>query len=134
MDNNDDPVRVSGPNLSLDGTFTVKLRSGKHFTYRIETVKKGQLEGRRIAMLLTGSDNTSDYTAFGFVDSGCVINIWSRYRSSEAYSKHAALLEGRAQHHVYVWHQSSRCMKCGRMLTDPESVATGLGPKCGGRK
>jgi len=28
---------------------------------------------------------------------------------------------------------AGRCAKCNKKLTDPESIRTGLGPKCGGR-
>lgn len=131
---NEEPTAVDSPNLLLNGTFTAELKNGRHFTYRIETVRKGKLEGRRIVMLLSGQDNTSDYVAFGFANGDGSIKVWNRFSSSEAYHKHAQLLTGKASQHVANWYQSSRCVKCGRMLTDPVSIASGMGPKCEGRK
>jgi hypothetical protein len=34
---------------------------------------------------------------------------------------------------VEVWHEG-HCMRCGRALTVPESISTGLGPVCAGRE
>lgn len=36
--------------------------------------------------------------------------------------------EGRKEIHMY-----SKCQKCGRKLTDPESIKRGYGPECWGR-
>ncbi len=132
--------QIESPNLMVDGTITVLLKSGKHFTYRLSTVRKGDLEGKRIAALLTGPDNNASYKGFGFIISpeegitDPVIKVWRKYLQSEAFMKHAQLLEGCANEHVQEWMQEGRCMKCGRKLTTPESLKAGVGPVCAGRK
>lgn len=35
--------------------------------------------------------------------------------------------------HGYTLLREGRCVKCNHKLTAPESIATGIGPKCGGR-
>ena len=143
--------QIESPNLLVDGTITVLLRNGKHFTYRVHTVKKGDLEGKRIVALLNGPDNNSNYKGFGFVvperanvaangqhpnwvdvPDSQDIAIWKKCRS-EAFEKHAKLLLGHANEHVVEWMQEGRCMKCGRKLTTPESLKAGIGPVCAGR-
>ncbi len=34
----------------------------------------------------------------------------------------------------YRLEHTGRCGRCNRLLTDPESIRTGLGPECGGRR
>ncbi len=121
--------QIESPNLLVDGTITVLLKSGKHFTYRLRTVKKGALEGKRIAELLIGSDNNASYKGFGFINHLGIITIWKKCRT-EAFEKHAQLLCGQADKHVVEWMQSGRCRVCGRKLTTPESLKAGVGPIC----
>lgn len=124
-------IAVDRPNLNVNGVITVQLVNGRHFTYRIREVKKGGLAGSRIIELLTGPDNTSNYKGFGFVTDKGGIRIWTRCYT-EAFIKHADLLMGNAQDKVVAWHQAGRCNRCGRLLTDPDSITRGLGPKCSG--
>lgn len=123
---------VDHPNLLADGTITVELNNGKHFTYRIKTIKKGDLEGKRIVSLLTGPNNQRDYKGFAFVNHLGIVCLWRRCQTP-AFIKHAQLLDGQAQAHVREWLQEGRCRQCGKVLTDPESIRLGIGPKCGGR-
>jgi hypothetical protein len=122
-------IAIARPNINVTGTITVRLLNGRHFTYRIREVKKGDLKGSRIVELLTGPDNTSNYKAFGFVTEKGNIRIWTKCYT-EAFSKHALLLMGEAQNQVEMWYQAGKCNRCGRLLTDPDSVTRGLGPKC----
>lgn len=124
---------VDSPNLDIDGTVTVVLKSGKHFTYHIETVKRGSLEGKRIVSLLVGPDNNRSYKGFGFVhEHGLGISLW-RKASTEAFVKHRKILLGQAADHVEQFLQSGKCSRCGRKLTTPESIKRGMGPECAGK-
>ena len=125
-------VQVNKPNILVDGTMTVQLVNGRHFTYRIETVKYGGLKDRRIVSLLVGNDNEADYKGFGFVTDTGSIRIWTK-QYTEAFVKHAALLMGNAQDKVICWLQASRCSRCHRLLSDPESIERGMGPRCAER-
>lgn len=126
-----------------NGKYTIVSPTGSHRTFQIKTVKQGPLAGKRIIGLLTGPDNTSEYTGFGFVtDNG--IRVWQRFRfSSGTYEKMALLVwnMGRLGENCgfgkqgFKIHLSKRCSICNRELTDPESIKFGVGPVCraGGR-
>lgn len=43
------------------------------------------------------------------------------------------LISGRMHPDLAIYHEG-RCGKCGRRLTDPTSIETGLGPKCRGER
>jgi hypothetical protein len=125
---------IDRPNLGVDGTVTVRLSNGKHFTYRLETVKRGALEGNRIVSLLIGPDNERSYKGFAFInesgDEGEYnLNVWRKCRG-ERYDKHALILSGMAKDHVDEYLQAGRCQICGRKLTTPESIKAGIGPVC----
>lgn len=127
-----DFVGLDRPNILCEGIATVTLTNGRHFTYRIEIPKAGNLKDKRILGLLSGSDNTSDYTSFAFVEDDGTVYVWKRYQT-EKYLKHAQLVAGGAQEHVVQWQQAARCQRCGRLLTRPDSIALGLGPECAGK-
>ncbi|GAG25635.1 unnamed protein product, partial [marine sediment metagenome] len=130
------------PNLLVDGTITCLLKSGKHYTYKIESVKKGPLEGKQIVSLLNGPDNYSNYKGFGFTwldnawgsptQGNAFIRIWKKCRTI-AFIKHVQLLTGQADEHVQEWMQEGCCMICGRKLINPVSLRAGMGPVCAGR-
>lgn len=128
----DNPIAVVKPNILLDGIITVKLVNGRHFTYRISTPKSGYLKDRQIVELLVGPNNQQDYKGWGFITKTGAIRIWNK-QYTEAFIKHAELLMGLAENHVSEWFQAGRCMKCGRVLTDPDSIELGMGPVCGGK-
>jgi hypothetical protein len=92
--------------------------------------------------VLTGSENTSDYQYLGQItrsESGDVYQHGRKSRIGEdALSAKAArwyltrLLAGQPTPGVEVYHDG-HCGRCGRLLTVPESVATGIGPECAER-
>jgi hypothetical protein len=131
-------IKVDAMTLANDGWVTAELCDGTHNTYRVETVKDGVLNGRRIVSLLTGPDNKSNYVAFGFVNNPVLIHgfysvyLWRRHDGT-AYAEHTKRLNGFTQD-VIAWHQATPCCVCGRMLTTPESISKGIGPKCEGRQ
>lgn len=126
-------IEVKRPNLKLDGIITVQLTNGKHYTYRLRTIKDGSLAGQRVAELLSGPDNQHSYKAFGFVSEYGTIRIWTKCYT-EAYIKHANLLMDKHPDVVSAWMQAGKCLKCGRVLTDPNSIILGIGPVCAGRQ
>lgn len=114
--------------------------TGGHRTLRIRTIlDDGPLRGQRVVELLTGPDNETDYTSFGFVIDGGRVSVWRRYRGEggqrSQWERLAALLMDPAHYQAKgaIYTVSGRCRKCNRLLTDETSCATGLGPVCGGR-
>lgn len=91
--------------------------------------------------LLTGPENSSDYTYLGMLDSasGQVrLTKQSKYRddSSPVRAIRWALRHiwaGKALPAPGQILHAGRCGRCGRLLTVPESIASGFGPECAGR-
>ena len=122
-----------------NGIFTVTSRaSGEHRTFRVKTQKPDAkfAPGERIVSLLTGPVNTNDYTSFGILKADGHIVIWKKHRETQ-FEKLARMLERLDEHaalgHVTV-QASTTCRVCNRLLSDPISIATGIGPICGGRE
>lgn len=121
----------------LGGNATVTLvskRTGDRYTYRIN--KSKDEPGRSpvfFVSVLTGPDNTSDFDFLGtiFPQNGKFkVSPKSRIAptapSAEAFKWTWANLDSDK---VEVWHEGA-CSRCGRPLTDPESIRRGIGPTC----
>lgn len=134
----------------FNGKYTIQNRAtGEHRTFYVRTQKADAkfAPGARVAALLTGSDNDSDssYQGFGFVNNDG-IRVWSSKRGTVAGKKsswewYAEMLwslavDGGASEFAekYSLLMEGRCVKCNRTLTEPESIRTGIGPVCDGRK
>lgn len=115
--------------------------TGARFTFRVSKSKmNGGKDDRLFVSVLTGSDNTLDYTFLGTIfdrnryHHGSKSKIGKDAPSARAFEwafKHLAA--GRLPP-TCTLHHEGHCGKCGRLLTDPESVAAGLGPTCRGSK
>jgi hypothetical protein len=91
--------------------------------------------------LLTGPDNTEDYTYLGKLDdyTGQVrttaksenyrdsrtLKLLNRVLARVWCDDHAAFTQ-----HGYQLHHEGKCGRCGRKLTVPASVESGIGPEC----
>jgi Family of unknown function (DUF6011) len=121
-----------------DGMITISNPArGTHRTFAIETMAKDAkfAPGKRVVRLLIGSDR-DDYTAwkaFAFADQWGV-QVWRKYEGTEFETLANMLANPRrwaakgAEYLVEV-----TCRRCGRPLTHPESIQTGLGPVCAGK-
>ena len=140
--------------LAGSATMTLQAPSGaKHYTYKVKLAKSRDDDPanaplRWFVNLLSGPDNTTDFTYIGMLENtqrrGDVMRfrltrasrlgseampvVWFRRlieaivaEDPERLSRGAFLHEG-------------RCGKCNRKLTVPESIRTGIGPVCAGRK
>lgn len=123
----------------LAGNATVTIRStttGQRFTYQVtqSASRPGDRPGTMpvwFVALLTGPDNERDWTYLGtiFAD-GFRLTRKSR-AGTDAPSVVAFTWWSRhwEDARVEVWHEGT-CGRCGRTLTVPESIETGLGPVC----
>ena len=137
--------------LAGSAIFTiVSKKTGNRKTFKVSAKKGG--EGFFFVSLLNGPDNTSDYKYLGalFVkSSGPAADFasepllgWKTNKQSWGVEAAAAFewivknLNGQTDSdlfdHATVYHEG-RCGRCGRVLTTPESISTGLGPVCAGR-
>lgn len=131
-----------------NATFTVVNKSTRNrFTFRIRRAGWGtstydEKSGIFYISVLTGSDNNSSYTYIGTFFGG----------TSQVYrhSPKSKITPKAVSNQVLTWFFSSyfkspssfptvkvfhsgKCGKCGKKLTTPESVKSGLGPYCANR-
>lgn len=131
-------------NFITAGNARVTLRSartGTRYTYRVraEEEKPGSPRPGYYVDLLKGRDNRADYTYIGMLRAGVFFTTKAtRHLEQAAFvrafvyvMKH--LKAGHIPPHAEVWHES-RCGVCGRPLTVPSSIATGIGPECSKRR
>lgn len=111
-----------------------------HYTYKVR--KK---DGKPIffVSILSGPDNESDYRYIGILTFDGQVRTTAKSALS-AESMPVRLLNRTLK---LLWkedltdleeagfklHHEGRCGRCGRKLTVPESIETGLGPECSGR-
>lgn len=124
--------------LAGEAIITARSRkTGKHYTYRVR-----RNEDRGLIWFvdaLTGPDNTRNYTRLGFIGIDGIYRHgkWSPLDFNDARNKVFAWLwervrAGRDSKSLDLMH-NGRCARCGRTLTTPESLETGLGPVCSAR-
>jgi hypothetical protein len=112
-------------------------RTGNHLTYNVSARKVTDTHevSLHFVRVLCGPDH---YEYLGTIRGGSFYSHGVKSRisrdatSAKAFAwlwKH--LSAGQMPPKCEVWHEG-RCSRCGRRLTDPESIATGLGSKCRG--
>ena len=113
--------------------FTVSNPRGEFFTYRVEAK-----DSKLFLSLLTGPNNLTDYTYLGVVDQASG-RVKTTKRSKLGPETRPVRVADWALRHVwtcrpfppgYALAHVGRCGRCGRPLTDPESIGRGLGPTC----
>lgn len=134
------------PLTTHNGILTVhNPATGQHRTFRIRTQPKDAkfAPGKRTVALLTGPQNTTDYTGFAFLETtpnGAVdLRVWRKRRAPVGqpftqYELLARFLERLGTVAGVEINFEGACRVCNRALTTPESVAEGIGPVCGGRQ
>lgn len=153
-----DPAAIRNLVTAGCATFTVvSTRTGTRFTYKVEAPQEETDAGGlrreadkplRFVKVLTGPDNTSDYRYAGtlrpdgghweglrFTHGGQKAKLREDVPSVLGFGWLVAALRANAVEklaQVEFWHEG-KCCRCGRKLTDPESVSRGLGPECAGR-
>jgi len=121
------------------GNAVVTLKSrvtGNRFTYRLRASQDGRI---RFVSLLAGSDNDNSYRYFGYVRDGSFFHggakakVASNAQSVQVFSwAWGQLQAGVIPANLEIWHEG-RCGRCGRRLTVPTSIASGIGPECASR-
>ena len=113
-----------------------------HYTYKI--TRKDNEDGRPpvyFIALLTGPDNEADYTYLGMLNPevGCVFLTRGSKLPPTA---HPVTLLGAVIKRIwrddetiieaagFKLHHEGKCGRCGRTLTVPESIESGIGPEC----
>lgn len=132
------PDQVRTFALAGNATLTlVSKETGNRFTFKI---RQKDETTPHFVKLLTGSDNESDYQFLGSIFDGHKYRHGKRSRIGEDAPSAKAFAwfwdqveQGRLSDKLEVWHEG-RCGKCGRKLTVPSSIESGIGPICDGRE
>lgn len=122
-----------------NATFTIRSTvSGNRFTYKATASADNRV---LFIKLLTGNDNESDYTYMAHISKNDGLSGLNRGKTSISINAPAYIafnfvfwncIRMRHMNNLEIWHEG-RCCRCGRKLTVPESVASGIGPECAGK-
>lgn len=133
----------------LNGVYT--LNNGtEHLTYRIHTVLRGPLQGKRIVKI---QQQYGEFKGFAFLRADGHLKVWRRFlddeRRSERYIVWAGYLLDILRRETgtdevtesvsidgitFEVQRSLTCRRCNRPLTVPSSIDAGLGPECAQRE
>ena len=127
--------------LGGKATFTVhNTQSGEHRTYKIRKPEPTAQYPNPAWFLkqMTGNDNVNHYSYIGMIDSqnGTVrLTRASKFAEDSNTVKAARWVVSRIILGLQIpdqidIHHSGHCGCCGKTLTEPESLTTGLGPIC----
>ncbi len=130
--------------LAGDAYFTVSNAQGEHFTYHCERKDEWGRDKRTVFFIgvLTGPDNTNHYSPIGMLNAANGKIFITRVSEFTYESRCVRVLQW-AIHILwknapvpdgYLIQHAGKCGKCGRMLTTPESLRSGYGPVCEGRR
>lgn len=131
--------------LEIPATYQQAASTRPHYTYRVKHKEAdGQFDDTWFVSLLTGPDNTSDYTYVGLLlphDGGLKLTKKSQFTDDtppvKLFRRTLARLWANEQAAIeaagFKLHHEGRCGRCGRVLTVPESVESGFGPECIGK-
>lgn len=110
----------------------VSTKMSWRYTYKITQMKSNK--GKYIVKVLYGSDNTEDYKYLGILDRRLLslesYNIESGQIRLLMLFIHMLLNSSMEWPETCEFHKSDKCAACGRLLTTPESIKLGYGPRC----
>lgn len=140
-----DPQAIRSFILAGDALFTVENRdTGNRYTYKVQAKSLGgvRLEAmdsatqRRFVKVLTGSEDWNFSYIGMIVNGGRLTRTKAVHISPDAQSVKAftwlweRIRAGKGlPEQVEFWH-TGKCGRCGRTLTDPNSIDRGIGPEC----
>ena len=106
------------------------IKTNKHFTYRITKKKNNDIWFVNVMY---------DYNTRSFNYLGCILpdKTFTHTKASQAKKTSSSWIAFKwawnnlNNNLLEVWHEG-RCGRCGRLLTEPDSIAAGFGPICRG--
>lgn len=109
------------------------LKTGAHFTFKVREAKDGDVYF--VNLLANGSADEGFFTYVGLIREGRFLLTKNSKVSIDAASFKAFNYFWNRDHNgeipaqLRVMH-AGRCGRCGRTLTEPESLDSGFGPEC----
>ena len=136
--------------LAGNATFTVSNKAtGKRFTFKVSKAKKNPDEkSPRFVSILNGPDNWLNYMFFGTIFlkdiNGNPCEPIFRHSQKPEVVRRVSPNAPSAQAFAWLWNHideldkfpsievrhAGKCGMCGRKLTVPESIVSGIGPEC----
>lgn len=128
--------------MAGQATFTIQTPT-QHRTYRVDWVGASERypNPAYFVKLLTGPDNQSDWTYIGKLDdftgqlvmttnsklaaNSFPVTLFNRVMARVWSNDHQAY-----EQHGFKTHHMGQCGRCGRDLTNPTSIESGIGPEC----
>jgi hypothetical protein len=116
-----------------DSTFTLRsAKTGSRYTYKVQEADDGRCH---FVKVLVGSDNENSYKYLGrFIGPDFIPDRHQRISwdapSALAFLFFTKCLRAGKIHEMLEIYHEGKCGRCGRKLTTPESVMTGIGPDC----
>lgn len=129
-----DPATALKFMLAGKATLTVKSEAtGNHLTFQVRQWRKAKYGTMHFVSVRTGND----YAKIGVVRDRTDLSLGGA-KSDLPFSDPRVRGFGYVFDHLKhqrlppkseIWHEGA-CGRCGRPLTDPESIARGIGPEC----
>lgn len=114
----------------------VSEKTGKRYTYRVRRPREAAPGCPHFVSVMYGADNETEFTFMGsiFKDGNYRHSAKSNLSPGDIREKGfeyfwSAVRAGKIPMNMQVWHEG-RCCRCGRALTVPESIHSGIGPEC----
>ncbi len=139
------PDAIRQANDDLGCVFTVEYANGDHQTFRVSRPKpKGDTPAAfrnrpLFGSVLTGSavDSPFSYTYVGIVTADLHVRLTAGSKGAVVNATWpllddalGAIRDGVRGEGISSIENSGHCSRCGRLLTNPESLAMGVGPEC----
>lgn len=124
--------------------FTMRnSETGKRFTYKVGIPEDKKPENATIWFVrgLVGPDNENSYKYFGCLKKDPNGKFFFEFGRKSKIGQDAPIVvafdyvfnklvaHGFTKPNLEIWHEG-RCCRCGRTLTVPESIESGIGPEC----
>lgn len=127
------PIKLAPKGVALmEGLFTVEDEQG-HLTFKVERQSETAkfAPGELIVSRLTGPSRKTDFKGVAFAKTDGRINVWAKFREDARLASALRVLAQDPTAGAKTFAQVSKCCpKCGDDLTNPRSLAAGIGPKC----
>lgn len=128
--------------LAGHAVFTIECPDN-HYTFQVKKAKSDKPlfdKPLYFVSLLTGPDNTRDFTYVGVMGKDGKLRLTGKSKFNEGtytvrlFRRTMAVIWAGEQEKMhkkgYYVHHEGKCGRCGRRLTVPESVRSGIGPEC----
>lgn len=120
-----------------DGTYTLVLEGDDKPHRTIRVTPWSTRPGFSVFSMLTGPDNSLDFTGFGEQEGDKAFHVWRKFSGREGWIKAARALvavttdpEAMEAAGLLYAAKSERCRRCYHPLSVPASLHRGYGPDC----